>query len=256
MAELTEEGRRRIAEVAARHGVSATTGEALALALLAGGRTQAQFSIPELGGMGQWSQGGMVMVGDMFNNGLKARVDALCNDLASLLGDRSLAVATPAGGAWWPSELGTPASTGSQNGMRYAFFPASARLALEEAGRVTVYDTGDHMLSGFSQQQGGGRSLSFAGQRGPVQLSEFRLVSGATAEPARPVSEAVTEPARPVADALQEPASPAPTPPLPATPGNGDDVFAKLERLADLYGRGILTATEFEAKKKELLARV
>ena len=40
---------------------------------------------PDLGGMGQWSQGGMVMVGDMFNNALKARVDALCAELAGLL---------------------------------------------------------------------------------------------------------------------------------------------------------------------------
>jgi hypothetical protein len=31
--------------------------------------------------MGQWSQGGMIMIGDMFNNGLKYRVDSLCNDL-------------------------------------------------------------------------------------------------------------------------------------------------------------------------------
>ena len=58
--------------------------EALLTALVAGGGSQAQFNIPELGGMGQWSRGGMVMVGDMFNNALKARVDALCTELAGL----------------------------------------------------------------------------------------------------------------------------------------------------------------------------
>ncbi len=35
-----------------------------------------------------------------------------------------------------------------------------------------------------------------------------------------------------------------------------EDVFGKLERLADLHARGIVTAEEFEAKKSELLARL
>jgi hypothetical protein len=35
-----------------------------------------------LGGMGQWTAGGMTMIGDMFNAGLKARVVALCDELA------------------------------------------------------------------------------------------------------------------------------------------------------------------------------
>jgi hypothetical protein len=35
--------------------------------------------------MGQWSQGGMIMIGDMLNQGLKYRVDALCNELAGIL---------------------------------------------------------------------------------------------------------------------------------------------------------------------------
>ena len=78
--------------------------------------------------MGQWSRGGMVMVGDMFNNALKARVDALCGELAGLVGRRHLrggaAPAPSRGGGWWPAELGTPASVGAQNDMRYAFFPA------------------------------------------------------------------------------------------------------------------------------------
>ena len=40
-------------------------------AVLDAAACMAQFSHPELGGMGQWSQGGMIMIGDMFNNGLK-----------------------------------------------------------------------------------------------------------------------------------------------------------------------------------------
>lgn len=35
--------------------------------------------------------------------------------------------------------------------------------------------------------------------------------------------------------------------------GGGDDYIAQLERLAELHKQGILTAEEFEAKKKQLL---
>ncbi len=40
--------------------------------------------------MGQWSQGGMIMVGDMFNQGLRYRVDQLCGELAELLRSQPL----------------------------------------------------------------------------------------------------------------------------------------------------------------------
>ena len=77
--QLTPEGRRVVEDVAQRHGVSVRCGADAPAAVAAGHGTSAQFSHPELGGMGQWSQGGMIMVGDMFNNALKYRVDRLCN---------------------------------------------------------------------------------------------------------------------------------------------------------------------------------
>ena len=85
MHELSPEGRQSVSDIAQRHGVSADAAVTLLRALIAGQGTMAQFSHPELGGMGQWSQGGMIMVGDMFNHGLKARIDAICTELASLL---------------------------------------------------------------------------------------------------------------------------------------------------------------------------
>ena len=72
-------------EVAQRHGVSSDAVLTLLQAIMSGNGTSAQFSHPDLGGMGQWSQGGMVMVGDMFNNALKHRVDMLCSELAGLV---------------------------------------------------------------------------------------------------------------------------------------------------------------------------
>ncbi|WP_429922819.1 hypothetical protein [Agrobacterium vitis] len=85
MPTLSDEGQARLSDIATRHGVSFGAVEHLLMALMAGNSYQAQFNHPDLGGMGQWSQGGMTMVGDMFNNGLKARVDNLCSDIATLL---------------------------------------------------------------------------------------------------------------------------------------------------------------------------
>ena len=72
-------------DAAKRHGVSLDGALVLLDALARRNGRQAQFNHPDLGGMGQWSQGGMIMIGDMFNQGLKYRVDALCNELAGIL---------------------------------------------------------------------------------------------------------------------------------------------------------------------------
>jgi hypothetical protein len=245
--ELSDAGRETARALADRHGVSPEAVAVLIRALAAGNGGQAQFSHPDLGGMGQWSRGGMIMIGDMFNSGLKAKVDALCAEVAAALREGGMLVARAEGpsasGTWWPADLGTPSATGSQNGMRYAVFPAARRVAVDLGGAVTVYDTGDHAISGVGQQQSGAGSLSFTGGRGPVRLEDLPVVRGA----------AVTAP-----DKVEAGDVPRPEPRgVPATTaGSGEDVFAKLERVADLHAKGILSRSEFEAKKAELLARI
>lgn len=78
------------------------------------------------------------------------------------------------GEAWWPDDLGQPSSSGSQNGMRYAFFADKRRLLVEQDGTRTTYDSGDHRIGGVSQQDGGTRSVAFTGQNGPVKLDELK----------------------------------------------------------------------------------
>ena len=75
--------------------------------------------------------------------------------------------------------LGVPSSLGAQNEVRYAYFPATRRLAIDINGKVTVYDTQDHQISGLSQQQPGSGSLSFSSQLGGVDVSRLPVVSGA-----------------------------------------------------------------------------
>jgi hypothetical protein len=265
MQNLSPEGLRVAAEAAKRHGVSLDAAAALLGALAEGNGRQAQFNHPDLGGMGQWSEGGMIMVGDMFNQGLKARVDALCNELAGLLrsqpsisgawqsqsrqvqGGAGVSLFVPGSGSagqWWPAELGSPASTGAQNDLRYAFFPDARRLAIEEGGRVRIYDAGDHRLSGFSQQQGGDRSLTFTSQFGLVRVTDLPLVHPQSDDPR-------TQP--PSRSAVPPPQSQAAA---PAATHASEDILKTIERLAELRRKDILTEEEFSAKKAELLARL
>jgi hypothetical protein len=167
-----------IQDIAQRHGFSPDAARAVAEALRRGSGRMAQFSHPELGGMGQWAAGGMLMIGDMFNNGLKARVDALCRDLAAAPGPvPAAAEQQPAQtGHWWPDGLGTASATGAQNDMRYACFPEQRRLAVMRDGQIRVYDTGDHRISGFSQQQSVHQDLTFSSQNGLVRLQDLQPI--------------------------------------------------------------------------------
>jgi hypothetical protein len=86
----------KINDLARRFGVSVDAVMKLLQALVNSNGTMAQFDHPELGGAGQWMPGGMTMVGDMFNHGLKAKVDGLCSELSQILAAQ-LFVPFPAG---------------------------------------------------------------------------------------------------------------------------------------------------------------
>ena len=77
---------------------------------------------------------------------------------------------------WWPDDLGQPASSGAQNGMRYAVFPDRQRLLIETDGTLSTYDSGDHRISGVSQADSHGKSLAFTSQHGPVKIEDLRKV--------------------------------------------------------------------------------
>ena len=134
---------------------------------------------------------------------------------AAAAGSACLLAGTGASGSWWPRELGAPASTGAQNDMRYAWFPGSEGLRSMRAARSASMTSGEHRISGFSQQQGGDRSLTFTSQYGVVRLSELALVSprgdvrskdavaggeSAPQRPAPPASTGETSPSPPPRD--------------------------------------------------------
>ena len=278
MQQLTPEGHNIVSDLSTRYGFSTDAVTHMLFAVLNGNGTMAQFNHPEFAGSGQWMQGGMIMLGDMFNHGLKGSVDGICNELSGILanqpgllrsgsfqsqsqssgGQQSQASGAPMGNCslfvpdprnnWYPSELGAPTSTGSQNNVRYAYFADSRRLAVETGGDVWVYDTLDHQIGGFSQQQGIGGSITFTSQYGTVNLASLPVIF----RNGQPVPQ---EP-----DAEQPSSSPKATP-TPATTEKvrtqtQSEILEAIAQLGGLREKGILTDEEFTQKKAELLARL
>jgi hypothetical protein len=147
---------------------------------------------------------------------------------------------------FWPPELGVPNATGSQNDVRYAYFNGACRLAVKTGGEVWVYDTLDHQIGGFSQQQGSGGSITFNSQYGTVNLSLLPV----TMRNGQPVAKAPAPAPMP-----QQPTF-SPSPPATGIPSNAAITSPLLEKLGDLKAKGILTDEEFSRKKAELLSRL
>jgi hypothetical protein len=173
--------------MAKKHSVSPAAVQVILAALRSGGGRMAQFSHADFGGMSQWSPG-MSMVGEMFNTQLKAKLDALCSDLAAHLDTSDTAGGARAGvdvsyrsqsrtEDWWPAGLGRPAAVGAQNDLRYAVFPETRRLVIDDQGSVSVYDTGSHRIFGVAQAQSADRTLTFTSQDGLVRIADLPRVS-------------------------------------------------------------------------------
>ena len=79
------------------------------------------------------------------------------------------------GDRWWVGDLGEPSSTGAQNDRRYAYFTATHRLAVDDSGRLRVFDTGARRITGFAQSSEG-PGLCFASNDGPVDLATLKEI--------------------------------------------------------------------------------
>ncbi|MCE9681058.1 SHOCT domain-containing protein [Halomonas alkalisoli] len=189
MHSLSPRGLAIVDELAERHDFSRDAIAHMVLAVADGDGQMAMFSHPEFGGPGQWMQRGMLMLSDPLNHALNARVDALCHEIGEKVGGMAGEIAayqsawpaaeeTP---AWWPAELGAPNATGEQNGLRYAYFAQARRLVVQTEDTLRVYDTLDHRIHGFAQQQGSrsrSRSrLTVTSQHGDVDLASLPVIS-------------------------------------------------------------------------------
>ncbi len=169
---------KKIKEIASKYEVSEGTVRTLLEGLKASNGRQVQFNIRELGGMGQW-QSGMVMVGDMFNHGLKAKVSELCRELVELSQTMEEEEEKPKKKAEKQSVASKPSATfkGSQNNSHYAYYAKENLLEIEENGKVTKYNTEGYALSGAQQSQSNSlKNLSFTYPGGTVSLKELKKV--------------------------------------------------------------------------------
>ena len=169
---------------------------------------------------------------------------------------------------WWPAELGSPSSCGSQNNLRYAVFPVARCLAVEVSGGVSVHDIGDLQILGCSLASDDAEAL-FSTNSGTIKLSGLPLVQPASlaashaSAPAGSPGSVAPQPISQSQPAVSEPpAAPAPAAaPAPvqaaAEPQNPQAaVLEALAKLGELKAMGILTEAEFTAKKTELLSRL
>ena len=159
-----------IQELSEKHQLSQGAIEVLLVALQRGNGTLAQFNHPDLGGMGQWMPG-MIMIGDMNNHALKARIEAVCIALSQhLAGQPRASIKFDAVPDWWVAKFGKPAMSASQNGLRYAYFPEKNRLVIQVDNHLTEYDTTGFVITSVSAQNGILRILTKQGDRSPADF--------------------------------------------------------------------------------------
>lgn len=284
---LTPEGQGIVDDLARRHGFSRDAILHMLCALRQGNGSMAMFSHPEFGGPGQWMYGGTPMLSDALNHSLRRRVDALCHELSERLANQPALLdgghapprdpghggdQAPASGdatswagpfapapdtPWWPAELGTPTATGSQDGLRYAYFAEARRLAIQRGDRVRVHDTREHRITGIAtQQQGANSSVTFTSQSGQVDLASLPVISSHQPSDTRPSAPAdAHEPAPGVSVSDADPAC---RPDTGYASGSSQEaeLLNAIERLGELRDKGVLTEEEFSAKKAELLSRL
>ena len=106
---------------------------------------------------------------------------------------------------------------------------------------MTLYDTLDHEIGGFSQHQSSGGSLRFSSQHGLVDVASLPVVS-IDGQPLPP-------PAPPPPPAQQAAAA------VPSE-SSAADILTTLEKLVELRSKGIVSDEEFARKKADLLSRL
>jgi hypothetical protein len=209
-------------------------------------------------------QGGMTMVGDMFNYSLKNTVNNLCGELSNLIYNQNIFIEPtyqpgqfPSSGNWWPTEFGSPSSSGAQNNFKYAYFPDPVRrLAILDNDRLRVYDTLNHHISGVSQQQGSNDRFSVSSQFGYVDVYNLPLVSDSHQGNYAPVYEPSPIQQASTAPAYQTNGSSHVVSPPFVNSAQEENIFAAIEKLAGLKDKGYITEAEFQSKKTDLLNRL
>ena len=287
MRNLTPAGQQLIEEAAQRHGFSTDAVMSMLESVIRGNGSMAQSRTPNLVAPANGCFGGMTMVSDMFNNYLKGRVDGLCSELSRLIASQpdmirsgsfqsqSQGIQRQDGGGLQHQQS---AGYGGSNQQQTAAGPVGHRepvcsgrprhlwrlVARRSLGSPTVpvLRTTSAMPSSHGPAPGHRSEWQGDGIR-HARSPDQRVLAAAIprriphlCEPARPGcrrhppgclgrwGSAAGVAAR-AGGARQH-----------SSPSREADVFATIEKLAQLHAKGILSEEEFSAKKAELLSRL
>ena len=181
--------------MAGRYGVSLDAALTLLDALGQGNGAQAQFNHPDTGGMGQWSQGGMIMIRRRVQpRSQTPRLRALQRAGRALARAAAGAIAIAErgrrgepvrrrGGRIEPMvarRIGQPGVDG--RAKRYCATPISPAFAgspSSRAGAFSVYDSGEHMVSQVLSGAGRRPDADFTSQLGVVRVADLPFCGGA-----------------------------------------------------------------------------
>ncbi len=237
----------RLKALAEQYGFGIGAIRHLCEAVREGGGDMAVFDHPEFLGPGQWMRGGLIMITDPADRILRNRIDAACNALSRLLREsasdgcgshrriRADARAWDTTGNlradWWPNGLGEPTAAGETDRLAYAYFDEPRQLAVRRGGDIAWYDTGEHRITGVAcDPDGSNDALMMTSPHAEVPVAALERVPS---------------------DSGDQPASQA-----RADRQGRVDILEAIERLGELHHKGVLTESEFAAKKQELLARL
>ncbi|MCY7351317.1 MAG: hypothetical protein LH606_11720 [Cytophagaceae bacterium] len=165
-------------QIAERHGFSPELAQTLLSELQRSRGRQVTFNDPALGGVGQW-RGGILLIGDMMNHGLKAKVSAFLNDLAAhahaspVDSIRTARRAERAASAFQAQASGQREAGFSmtQNGVSYKYSANRNELIVNG---TDVYDTTGLRVMGISSiQQNGQGVLVLRTDQGEKQISDL-----------------------------------------------------------------------------------
>jgi hypothetical protein len=284
MKQLTPEGQQIINNIAQRYNFSPDAVFSMLQSVINGNGSMAQFNHPEFGGSGQWMRGGMIMLGDMFNNGLKNSVGGLCQELSNLIASQPGLIQS---GSFQSQHQGTQQqsnyggnqqqqnSTGTSGTCqlvctsacrkfwklvaRWPAIPPPVQVRkitcvmpiLPPFGGWQLKQMGMLPFTTHLDHQIGGFSQQQSVGSSITFTSQYGLVDIKTL----PVISIDNVP-------VQKPDQSQPVPSFQPRPDNTQftnqeaDIFTAIEKLANLKDKGILTDAEYSAKKAELLARL
>ncbi|MEO0560572.1 MAG: hypothetical protein AAF125_00560 [Chloroflexota bacterium] len=135
----------QIRAIAQKHRLSDNAVVVLAKALRRGHGRMARFNHRELGGIGMWGRG-EVIIGDMRNESLRMQIWGAMNDLLPIITSHPPRKPEPEKDStlvmpWWGDiTLGPPTVHGAFENMTFGYFLEPHRVILRNDGVITHYD--------------------------------------------------------------------------------------------------------------------